>query len=308
MKATLVLTLMLLMSQRLQSAENERSLLLQQANEQRVVTGNLQVDLFGRNKLGNVAIMQDEEHRSMSGDRKSPWLAAGLSLAVPGAGEFYAENYWKAALFLAVDIAAWTLAYSFDKKGDDQTEFFENFADQHWSVRRYAEYARDNLVPASERGNYADLIIPGTDGRPPWQQVNWNTLNRMERAVSLTGEGKYYSHTLAPYSDQQYYEMIGKYKQFNQGWDDSPLSYNYPDPVTPNFNYYSAERGKANDHYTKATTFVTVAIVNHVLSAVDAAWTTGSYNNRLHASMQMKTIPTQSGFASVPVARLEYSF
>jgi hypothetical protein len=92
----------------------------------------------------------------------------------------------------------------------------------------------------------------------PWTQVNWAELNRMERDIA-----GYYSHTLPPYGEQQYYELIGKYPQFNQGWNDAPPSFNYGDALTPNFVYYSGERGKANSLYASASRWVTVVIISH---------------------------------------------
>ena len=55
-----------------------------------------------------------------------------MSLLVPGSGEFYAQSYWKAAAFFAIEVAAWALAYTYDKKGDKQTDYFQNFANGNW--------------------------------------------------------------------------------------------------------------------------------------------------------------------------------
>ena len=269
------------------------------------LTGNARIDLFGQADLNPSLEPPGDQQGSEEFSRKSPWIAGGLSLLVPGAGEFYAESYWRAALFFAADVALWAVAYSHDKRGDRQTDAFQDFANAHWSVVRYATYARDNLAPAG--GDYSALFIPGTPGRPPWEQVNWPVLNAMERAIAATGPGQYYSHTLAPYNDQQYYEMIGKYSQFNQGWDDAPPSFVYGDPVTPRFHYYSSERAKANDYYTTASTFVTIAIVNHVLSAVDAAWSAGSYRG-IHARVGFEPMRGSVDFVRVPTVKVLYAF
>lgn len=298
---------LVLVSLQANAGEHHRSVVLGEAHQaQQRLTGNLQIDLFGQRALAFVPQLQQEGTQPAS-SRKSPWLAAGLSLIVPGAGEFYAESYWKAALFLAVDVAAWGLAYHFDKKGDRQTDFFQNYANEHWSVVKYAQFSLEYFIPAERWNEYAGLIAQGTS--PPWERVNWNLLNRLEREISGTASGRYYSHTLPPYGEQQYYELIGKYPQYTPGWDDAELPYIYSETnVTPNFRYYAAERGKANDFYNTATTFVTVAIVNHVLSALDAAWSAGSYNRDVRASVRMQRIPTEFGFTHVPVARVEYGF
>ncbi len=290
-------------------AGEQRSPVFLKAETERPTTGNLQIDFFGQKNVGLLPDPHEQLESPAEGHRKSPWLAAGLSLVVPGAGEFYAESYWKSALFLALDVAAWALAYHFDNKGDKQTDFFKGFADQHWSVVDYAQYALEHYVPSNQQAQYAGLIKPGTAGLPPWQRVDWSVLNAMERYIGTNvTEGKYYSHSLPPFGDQQYYELIGKYKQYNQGWDDRPASYNYPEPVTPNFTYYSGEFSRADDYYGSATTYVTVALVNHAVSAIDAAWSAASYNRSLRASMGYQTVPVGLGVARVPAARLEYSF
>jgi hypothetical protein len=269
------------------------------------MTGNLRVDFFGQRSLNKV--LDEQETLPVTGQRKSPFLAAGLSLVVPGSGEFYAESYWKAAAFFALDVAAWALAYSFDKQGDRQTDYYQDFANQRWSVVRYGEYAYDHLLTTEQQAQYANWRVPGTDGRPPWEQVNWSVLNAMERAIGATEHGRYYSHTLAPFGDQQYYEMIGKYDQFNQGWDDAPPVFSFGDPVTPNFLFYSGERGKANTYYSRASTAVTIAIINHVLSALDAAWSASSYNS-VHAQVGVQYVPRGPVLGQVTVVKLSYDF
>lgn len=263
------------------------------------MTGNIRVDMFGLAALREGPLLVAQEDLAVPlPPKKSPWLAAGLSALIPGAGEFYAESYWKAAVFFAIDVAAVALAISADRKGDDQTAFYKDFADRHWSVVKYAKYA-EGLVPAGRTYNWR---VPGTEGMNewdrPWSQVNWAELNRMERDIA-----GYYSHTLPPYGEQQYFELIGKYPQFNQGWDDAPAAFNYGDPLTANFLYYSGERGKANDHYTNATRFVTVAVVNHILSAVDAAWSAHLYN-RAQVSTSLRLVPTPDGSTTM-MSRLD---
>ena len=251
-------------------------------------SGDARIDLLGMPDLnGPSPAQQVSSAVDEAARRKSPWLAAGMSILVPGAGEFYAGDYWKSAAFFAVDVALWIFAYNYDKKGDRQTDFFQNFANQNWSVVKYAQYAQDNLTPPN--GPYT-WLIPNTEGRPPWDRVNWSELNRMEQDI-----GGYYSHVLPPYGQQQYYELIGKYPQFNQGWDDSGPTFNYGDPLTSNFLWYAGQRGLANRYYEKATTFVTIALVNHIVSAFDAAFSAASWNKKLQASLDTQAVPTAGG-------------
>ena len=127
----------------------------------------------------------------------------------------------------------------------------------------------------------------------------------MESAI-----GGYYSHNLAAHGDQQYYEMIGKYEQFNMGWDDAnpsldPSYQSQKANLTTRFLFYGGERAKANTYYGHATTFVTVALVNHILSAVDAALSATWYN-KAHASLGFRTVPDGVGYVSVPVLQIRF--
>ncbi|MBI4535160.1 MAG: hypothetical protein HY708_02705 [Ignavibacteriae bacterium] len=284
----------------------ERSLAGDGAEDARKIelTGNLRVDFFGQTSFAAGTLVQTGE--TLERPYKSPWLAAGLSAALPGVGEFYAESYWKAAAFLAIEVAAWGLAYSFDKRGDRQTDSFQDFANLHWSAYRYAEWTLANahlIKPGFDPSPYQDVL--GGNGR-----VNWERLNQLERAL-----GGWYSHSLPPYGEQQYYELIGKYQQYYQGWDDALVGLTTYEQISsylhnnPNsrFQYYSRERGRANDFYNTASTYVTVAIINHILSAIDAAWSAGSYNS-FHAEVGIQHIPAGDHVASVPVARLSFSF
>jgi hypothetical protein len=105
--------------------------------------------------------------------------------------------------------------------------------------------------------------------------------------------------------------MIGKYPQFNPGWDDFDESslYTYTNqernPVTENFDYYSGLRGKANDYYNIASSAVIAVIVNHVLSAIDAAWSTSRFNKRLE--MEVIIEKKQIGYLTDYYPRLNLS-
>ncbi len=274
-------------------------------------TGNLRIDLLGQTEFMTAPHLQQEGEGEEEAPRyESPWLAGSMSLVVPGSGELYTGSYIKSAAFFAVEVAAWIFAYTYDKKGDRQTDFFQDYANAHWSVVQYAEQAQF-LAPAGQTYNWR---VPGTEGWSPWyrpwEQVNWSELNRMEQDISVTYS--YYTHILPPYGQQQYFELIGKYQQFNQGWDDAyilPGSNPYiygPNNVTPRFSYYAHERGQANTYYTTASTFVSIAVANHIVSTIDAYFTARAHN-KVHAEVGSRIVPTGTGgYAQVPVLTLSY--
>jgi hypothetical protein len=265
------------------------------------LTGNLRVDLLARKELFDHLQLGDSAGTREPGERKSVLIAAGLSLLIPGTGEWYAGSYWKAALFFAIEVAAWGFAYSYDQRGDRQTEDFQAYADGNWTVNQYTEYTRVNAKAMNGQVDPATYALYNPD-----QTVNWSELNRLERDI-----GGWYSHTLPEYGTQQYYELIGKYPQYFSGWSDANTSLPPVYPVVkanlpPNSLWYNGERGKANDYYATATTFVTVAFVNHVVSALDAAWTAGSVNARLSAAVL--PVPAGRSVAAVPALRLTLQY
>ena len=242
-------------------------------------------------------------------NKKSPLLAGLFSVVLPGAGEFYAESYWKSALFMAIEATAISVGLIYDGKGDDQTQVFEGYANQHWDVAKYARWTFDNLDHLEskignsvDRDKYSGLFLD--EART---QVDWELLNALESDI-----GGWYSHRLEYFGEQQYYEMIGKYPQFNPGWEDFNENsiYTYTvterDPVTEMFDHYSGMRGKANDYYNIASGAVIAVVINHIISAADAAWTTSRYNKKLN--MHVSIEKQQIGYFTEYYPQLNMSF
>jgi hypothetical protein len=304
----------------------------QTSNQQtQFLTGNPSVDFFGSSLMDNYSPSMNDKLEVLQwedmelADEKSPWLAALLSLAVPGTGEVYTESYVKAALFFAVEATSWSIAYSYNKKGNNQTSIYQDYANQHWSAVRYVNWTLDRLNALNPQSpnlktkdEYSDLIygdidqpLPGDCG-PPFSCINWRELNAMERDIAM-GYSNGFTHGLPYFGEQQYYELIGKYDQFSRGWDDSdpndPLENQVPiQSTSKRFFEYAKMRADANAQYDVASTWVSVAVINHVLSALDAYWSATQYNSSLHAEVKTKIIPTQLGMIPIPELKVRYEF
>jgi hypothetical protein len=295
-------------------------------------TGNPRVDFFGAGLLtpalmesGHAPLLlQEQEIARAAEGKKSPWIAGALSLAVPGAGEVYSENYLKGAIFFAVEAVSWYVAYDYHKKGYHQTDLFKAFANEHYSVVRYTNWTLDNLAdlhpsPAlpHSQDEYHQLIYGTPDpvdvgaNGPPFSVVRWPELNQMELDIA-NGVLNGYTHQLPYYGEQQYFELIGKYDQFSRGWDDANLDPSAPlnadDPGSQviksnsaRFYQYAEMRAQANNYYDVAGTFVAVAVVNHILSALDAFWSATRYNKDVELSLHMKLQPAGGGIGAVPL-------
>ncbi len=304
-------------------------------NPSMYLTGNPTVDFFGAQITPDMITQPHEmavdDFTSVSGgvrSGKSPWLAGVMSFAIPGAGQAYANDYTKSVIFVAAEVASWAIHLSYAKKGDDQEVLFKAYANQHYSVVRYVNWTLDHLnsltngnTPNNQNAAYYSQQIYGAAGPPqnpnavppPFSDVSWDALNGMEVDIANSGVESGYSHQLPAYNEQQYYELIGKYDQFSRGWDDSGTLTN-PDNGLPiqstsqRFYIYAAMRAQANDYYDIASTFASVIVINHIVSALDAYWSATRYNSALHASININLEPTPAGFVPVTQANVQYDF
>jgi len=253
------------------------------------LSGNLNVDskiAFNEYEPLQVAKMDVQNDR-----KKSPFLAGLMSLVIPGAGQVYTQHYLEAGIFVAIEGALITTAIIYNKKGNQQTADFERYANQNWSMVKYAEWLNQ-----WQGGN---VVINSDSTLLPWQRINLKNLNDNEVG----------SHHLAAYGSQQYYELIGKYEEYSPGWAQFNSQDNNEKDVPAQMIAYSHMRGDANNLYTDATRAITFIFVNHLLSAIDAAWGASRYNNNLIA-MQLKLNPNYyaNSVSLYPTLNLSYNF
>ncbi len=163
-----------------------------------------------------------------------------------------------------------TSSSSYNSDGNKIEDEYEAYANTHWSESKYWDWiahrsglARDNL----------------------------DALREYERQA--------FSHGLHVEKDQQYYEMIGKYDQFNYGWDDiaadligqTEIAYWRKNPSQLRL-YYETRRDASNRAFKHATTSITAVMLNHLVSSIDAVWTV-SRHNRTVAEARLYFEPRQ---------------
>lgn len=264
------------------------SLILAQENDVKL-TGNLNVD--SKIVLDSYKDNMVQQAPLSIGNKKSPVLAGLFSGIIPGAGEFYTEQYVKGGILLAIEAAAIYVGLKYNKLGDNRTTDFNNYADKNWSVVKYAQW----LIQYQNAPG--DIITSNDESKRPWERVDWTKLNAAEIG----------SHKLERYGEQQYYEMIGKYYQFAAGWDDFTFG-NSIESRSPHNDLYEGMRHDANDAYNVAAKAVIVICVNHVLSIIDAIWSANVYNK--HIAMNVRFQENQFAFRTeyVPTVNFSYSF
>jgi hypothetical protein len=260
---------------------------------------------------------------------RSPLIAVAFSAVVPGAGEFYAESYWRSALFFVAEVALWATAIHYQNKGRQGERDFVAFADglapngqgfandgrARWDAVRFAErlseiytterFLNSGLVPNANqiRQMAAELGTP--------QRLNeirnrdYRFLNAFERIAVSAANNATLSHTLPPYGDQQYYELIGKYSEYAIGWYDYDVSRmdNRFEVHSAVYLQYASMRGMANQNLKTASNFFSLVVLNHALSAVDALIAVNQYNDRIRTSLQFQQdAMTQTLYPSASVA------
>ena len=186
---------------------------------------------------------------------KSPGRALLFSAMLPGMGEFYAGARKRAVLFFGLEAAAWGLYFSWSGKGRDIEEDFRAVADEQWDVLRYVDW-RGSTISRNSSITHAlpcSTFVVGGEG------------------ISGCPETE----------KQQYYELIGKYDQFVSGWKDVrdrlgnevlPTEIDSAENFVSEQRFaYEDQRNDSNRFLKRATNVAGLILVNHVISAVDAA-------------------------------------
>ena len=238
-------------------------------------------------RLPSLDLEKSETAESGEIKPKSPLKAFMYSMLVPGAGQVYTGSKLKAAAFLGLEALAWTGYFVYHAKGNENTDIYEAFADQHWSENRYGDFLERNFDVRDD-----DLALDNL-GNP------------------------YFTHHLPDTKTQQYYEMIGKYNQFVFGWDDvdttatPPLLQNVPRAQSANRQHYEDLRDDANRMYGRATASLIVMMSNHFLSGVEAALAARNHNKKAEAYTQRLTIKAVTARVDntyFPMLTASYSF
>lgn len=261
--------------------------------------------------------------------RRSAVVAVAFSAIVPGAGEFYAESYWRSALFFAAEMALWATAIHYQNKGRQGERDFVAFADglaptgngfandgrARWDAVRFAE--RMSEIYTTERFLNSGLVSNANQIRQvaaelgTEQRLNeirnrdYRFLNAFERIAVSANVGATLSHTLPPYGDQQYYELIGKYSEYAIGWYDYDVNRmnNLFEVHSSTYLQYASMRGMANQNLKTASNFFSLVVLNHALSAIDALIAINQYNDRIRTSLHFQQdAMTQTIYPSASVA------
>jgi hypothetical protein len=215
-------------------------------------------------------------------EEKSVLRAALYSAVIPGTGQYYAGSIWKTILFAGIEVAAWTSYFIYTDKAESQESQMEAYANANWSEQRYWSKL------------YYEALQRGISTLPVYRVDENNILidydEEVIKSLRFLEEELGHSHKLPETKTQQYYEMIYKYlTQFGNGWADADFYREYygnTNDMTAQMFQYRDMRNSMNNYYDTASTITNVILLNHVLSALDAAWTARSYNRDINVKIR----------------------
>ena len=226
---------------------------------------------------------------------KSVPKALLFSAVIPGSGQIYSRSYLKGLAFLVIEAAALTGHFRFNSEGNRLEDRFEADANTQWDEDAYWNWMQEICV--GECNSMDDL-------------------RSYERAN--------FSHFLPEEKNQPYYENIGKYNQFIIGWQEfreeilpveigeEPFTYAHYQSgelngkdlrtISAQRTAYTELQDDSDRNFKRATTLASVLLLNHVISALDAAWTTKKFNRRVQAGLSVGQRIYQTEI--IPVIRL----
>lgn len=271
-----------------------------------------------RDLLGPVKVSKVHGIDEMKGRYKNPRKALFLSLLLPGAGQMYVggstATYVRGGVYIALEVLMWSSwGYFSVYKYNQQVDKYKKFAKEHYSIGRY-ESAMYDLYHNMGGNVYSTTFINRYMGtRKSFCEAIYNTNdaaygkcyqesslydddlthrnNFNDKNKSLGDEMKGLRHSIN--NESELFQLISE-GVYVRGWDDATevsidnLHLDEDDYETvplgesEHLNKYRSMRRDANDYADMQALFIGGLILNHIVSAVDAALTANAHNKVLY--------------------------
>ena len=239
---------------------------------------------------------------------RSPKLAMLLSLCIPGLGQAYIKNYWRAGIYIAAEAAIIGISVVYSNKGKDTYNKATGFADRNFSSTKMQTYYNDlekflGGIPGADSTSVRTALdnismdtlksfMHGSSARiqefystiKDWPYAQgWKDCEPTLAAIGGVDPGllipdagyknRYYRYGSADSAGLSYLINI-KNKDNDAFIPDGEAQYGY----SANQRTYRTLMSQSNDNYKTATNVLFVILINHVVSAVDALISANMYN------------------------------
>ena len=273
-----------------------------------------------RDLLGPVKVSKVHSIDEMKGKYRSPRKALFMSLVIPGSGQLYVGgstfNYARGAAYLALEAALWGGWYYFTiYKYDKQVDKYKKFAKNHFSIGRYEAQMRDiylnQLSDETEESRFETRYM---SSREDFCKAIYGDA----KASNCYVKGKLFTNDKAHtdrfsvsnpsnlgteiknqknfYDKSTVYQLVSE-KSYVLGWDDvdsvalgqnllleeASVESIVPLGKSKNLSKYRDMRDKANDYADLQVCFFGGIILNHLVSAIDAAFAANAHNKELYS-------------------------
>lgn len=270
-----------------------------------------------RDLLGPVKVSKVHGIDELKGRYKNPRKALFLSLLVPGAGQLYVggstATYVRGGVYMALEVFMWSgWGYFSIYKYNQQVDKYKKFAKQHYSIGRYEDAMRDlysaagSLYPSTfnsrymgTRKSFCEAIYgDATYGKcyqddALFSDDKTHLNNFKDKDKSLGDEMKDFKRSFN--KESELFQLISE-GAYVRGWDDVKnggtlaidLNLEDEDAETVSLGEsehmlkYRSMRRDANDYADMQAWFIGGLILNHIVSAVDAALTANAHNKVLY--------------------------
>ena len=270
-----------------------------------------------RDLLGPVKVSKVHGIDELKGRYKNPRKALFLSLLVPGAGQLYVggstATYVRGGVYMALEVFMWSgWGYFSIYKYNQQVDKYKKFAKQHYSIGRYEDAMRDlysaagSLYPSTfnsrymgTRKSFCEAIYgDATYGKcyqddALFSDDKTHLNNFKDKDKSLGDEMKDFKRSFN--KESELFQLISE-GAYVRGWDDVKnggtlaIDLNLEDEDAETISLgesehmlkYRSMRRDANDYADMQAWFIGGLILNHIVSAVDAALTANAHNKVLY--------------------------
>ena len=160
------------------------------------------------------------------------------SMLIPGWGQLENGNKVRGILYVTAEIAGIYGYKTNYQAGADKESEFKLFGDEHWDYTTWSFSDNGETACGNLRTHGMQTYIDS-------------------------------DNIIRPIKDHHFYENISKYPEFVCGWDD--IAQKDDEDLTPNKLAYIEMRTLSNELYRNAQLAGTLIMVNHLISAFDAA-------------------------------------